>query len=178
MARIYGLNAVQDLTRIVYVFEEANTYFDSYSLRKSDDHSAVLSDFVSVGRNFGLRGFLVVTAEAGELSPGFRRRATGRILGRVLNEYDLREICRGRTYMKDVFRKMPQYHWIYYHGGFSDVFRILDTVQTTPTDFKISSKPSKIEENVEVVNEPPSLTSFVIALMVLIILILLALRIQ
>ena len=135
MVEKYGLGVMDNLPPIIYVFEEANRYFDSYSLRKDDDWSSALNDFVSVGRNFKMRGFLVVTAEQGELSPSFRRRTTGRLLGRVLNEYDLTHICKGRTHMKDVLRKIPPYHWIYYRGGFSDSFRINDTVSNVPEGY-------------------------------------------
>jgi hypothetical protein len=140
MVEQYGLDAIKKVPPIIYVFEEANTYFDSYSLRKNDDWSSALSDFVSVGRNFRMRGFLVVTAEQGELSPGFRRRATGRLLGRVLNEYDLTQICKGRIHMKDKLRKVPPYHWIYYHGSFSNMFRINDTVRDVPKTYAPPTK--------------------------------------
>jgi len=146
MVKEHGLKYVQDLARIIYVFEEANTYFDSYSLRKGDDYSTTLSDFVSAGRNFGLRGFLVVTAEVGELSPSFRRRTTGRLLGKIINDYDIRRVCRGHKDMEEVLRTMPIYHFVYHRGGFSDVFRILDTIQTTPFDVKINRIPREKEE--------------------------------
>jgi len=58
----FGKEAVDDLPKTIYVFEEADTYFDSASLNKKDEASALLRDFIKVGRNFGLRAFCVVTA--------------------------------------------------------------------------------------------------------------------
>jgi len=131
-----GKEAIEILPKIIYILEEANTYFGSYSLRKNDDYTATLNDFISVGRNYGLSAFLVVTAEVGELSPSLRRRST-RLIGRIVNDYDMRMLNRKMKALGDAANRMPKYHWIYYNGEASKPFRIRDEVKTVPTDFKV-----------------------------------------
>jgi len=113
-----GKEAIEILPKIIYVLEEANTYFGSYSLRKNDDYTAV------------------VTAEVGELSPSLRRRST-RLIGRIVNDYDMRMLNRKMKALGEAANRMPKYHWIYYNGEASEPFRIRDEVETVPTDFKV-----------------------------------------
>lgn len=155
----YGIEAVKKLPLIVYIFEEANCYFDSYSLRKNDDYSPVLNDFISVGRNYGLCGFLVVTAEMGELSPSLRRRST-RIIGQVSNDYDMRNLNRKSKGLGNYALKMPQYHWIYFNGERSPLFRIRDEVSNVPTDVLIVQKTTPIEVKTDRTELNPWLLAF------------------
>jgi len=99
-----GEEYIKTLPPIIYVFEEANTYFDSYSLRKKEKYTPAFRDFVSVGRNYGLSAFLVVTAEIGELSPGLRRRST-RLIGQIVNDYDLRMLNRKVKQLGSAFKE-------------------------------------------------------------------------
>jgi len=164
-----GEEYIKTLPQIIYVFEEANTYFDSYSLRKKEKYTPAFRDFVSVGRNYGLSAFLVVTAEIGELSPGLRRRST-RLIGQIVNDYDLRMLNRkvkqlGSSFKEraiklildkskneelafeeldkeirglgDLCSRLPRFHWIYYSGPISEIFRIRDEVTNIPQDYEV-----------------------------------------
>lgn len=141
----YGIKSVGQLPIILYLFEEANCYFGSYSLRKNDEFSEILNDFVSVGRNYGLNAFMVVTAETGELSPSLRRRST-RLIGQVSNDYDMRALNRKSKGLGNKALDMPRFHWIYYNGQVSEPFRILDLVENVPKDFEVKrDSPKQVE---------------------------------
>ena len=161
----YGIDSVKKLPLIVYIFEEANTYFGSYSLRKNDEWTMVLNDFVSVGRNYGLCAFMVVTAEMGELSPSLRRRST-RIVGQVSNDYDMRSLNRKSKGLGNTALKMPRFHWIYFNGEKSEPFRIRDEVEGVPGDYKLSPKSSPL---VVPEPEPFKLTMGMVAVVCLIV---------
>jgi len=81
------------LPTLVVIAEEANIYWGSYSLRRSDPYTPVFQSFVSVGRNYKMRVCLVATAEQGEISTSLRRRVR-RIFGRLISEGDLNRIRR------------------------------------------------------------------------------------
>jgi len=136
------LNAAAN-PRMIYIFEEAETYLGSYVLRRRAPWIQPLKDFVNVGRNYGLRAFAVVSAEKGELSPGFRRRVGGRLLGQVLNEYDLSNLRRKSKRLPDLVKKLPRFHWIYYNGMTTEPFRIADEVDTVPADYVKPAPPKK-----------------------------------
>lgn len=144
----YGIESVRKLPLIIYIFEEASCYFGSYSLRKNDDYSPALNDFISVGRNYGLGAFMVVTAEMGELSPSLRRRST-RLIGQVSNDYDMRALNRKSKGLGKKALKMPRFHWIYFNGEESEQFRIRDEVNSIPRDYTLAPKsaPLVIPEN-------------------------------
>ena len=137
-----GLDAVSGLPRIVFVFEESDTYFDSASLNKKDWASGVLRDFIKIGRNFGLRAFCVATATVGELGTKFRRRSK-HLIGKIISDSDYREynrfskhkIPRGQPQLGDLASEVKRFHWIYYNGEISEAFYIPDLVTNTPTDY-------------------------------------------
>lgn len=141
---IDDFKALKDLPVIIYVLEEANTYFGSFSLRKNDGESKILNDFISVGRNLGLSAFMVVTAEVGELSPSLRRRST-RLIGRIINDYDLRNLNRKADNLGKTCSSLPRFHWIYFNGSVSETFRIYDEVESVPVDFAKETVESIVE---------------------------------
>lgn len=141
-----GIESVRRLNRIIYIIEEANCVFGSFSLRKNDEFSAALKDFISVGRNYGLSAFMVCTAEVGELSPSLRRRST-RLIGRITSDSDLRALNRRAKNLGNIAIKIPKYHFVYHNGEISPIFRVRDEVETRPTDFITEKK--KEYENIK-----------------------------
>jgi len=138
MAKQYGLKAVEKLPRIVYVFEESDCYFDSASLNKKDEASEKLRDFIKVGRNFGLRGFCICTAEVGELGTKLRRRSK-HLIGKIISDSDQRFFNRKVKNMGNLALQLPRFHWIYYNGeSVSEPFLIEDLVTETPKDYEIT----------------------------------------
>jgi len=130
-----GEEAIKAEPLILYVFEEANTYFDSNSLIRKDDYATILNDFVSVGRNYGLGGVLVVTRMVGELAPGIRERSN-LLLGRIAGAGELQALRNATN--KDVVetvKSINQFHWIFWNGSKFGPFRIRDLVKSVPTDF-------------------------------------------
>ena len=130
---------------LIFVMEESNIYFGSYSLRTNDQYSPIFQDFVSVGRNYRMRGFLVATAEVGEMSPSLRRRSR-RIYGRIESEGDLSRIRKkNKELAKYIGSEIPRYHFVYYGDKVYGPVRVPDLVKNTPQDY--------IVEAVEVVKE-------------------------
>jgi len=134
---------------IVYIGEESNIYFGSYSFRANDAFTPVLQDFVSVGRNYLLSAFLVATVEESEIAPHLRRR-TRKIYGRVQAENDLAKIRRRdknrETKAAPLVMSMPRYHFIYDTG--KQVYgpvHIPDVVNNVPTDYIIEPQPEEKE---------------------------------
>jgi len=163
MAEKYGISSVGNLPRIVYVFEEADTYFDSTGLNTKRNYTLILigktgkysinvdnpagklRDFIKVGRNFGLRGICIVTACVGELGTKLRRRSK-HLIGKIISDSDYREYNRMKRWKRDkrVFglgdlaRENPAYHWIYYNGEYmSQPFMIEDLVRNEPQNYEI-----------------------------------------
>jgi len=163
MAEEYGIVSVEKLPRIIFVFEEADTYFDSTGLNTKrgytlllvgksgkysiniDNPAGRLRDFIKVGRNFGLRGLCIVTACVGELGTKLRRRSK-HLIGKIISDSDYREYNRMKRWKRDkrVFglgdlaRENPAYHWIYYNGEYmSQPFMIDDLVRNEPQDYEI-----------------------------------------
>ncbi|GAG39365.1 unnamed protein product, partial [marine sediment metagenome] len=155
---LYGSDAVANLPRIVYVFEESDVYFDSASLNKKDEASATLRDFIKVGRNFGLRAFCVVTACVGELGTKLRRR-TKHIIGKIISDSDYREYNRMKKGLGKLALELPRFHWIYYNGKVSKPFKIPDLVRNVPKDFEVERGSPK---HTEVVSQPQIKWSYVI----------------
>jgi len=131
-----GIDAVKKLPFIIYVFEEASCYFDSWSItmRQNDPWSPILYNFVMVGRNYGLRSFMVVSSEQGELCPKMRRRST-RLLGRVESKEDLANYRGKSKWLGEVVKSIPKYHFVYWNGAGFGPFRIRDLVKSAPADF-------------------------------------------
>ena len=121
---------------MAYVFEESNIYFGSYALRTNDDYTPVFQSYVSVGRNYKMRGFLVATAEQGEMSPSLRRR-TRKIYGRIISKGDL-SLAKRSGITEDLTR-IPKYHFHYYDNeskrGITQ--RIPDLVKNVPKDYVV-----------------------------------------
>jgi hypothetical protein len=134
---------IDELPWVVYVFEEANVYFGSYSFRKNDDFSPILQDFVSVGRNYKMSAFLVATAEQGEISPSLRRRVS-RLYGRMESVSDLNALRRKDKGASVIVRHLPKYHFLYYSGKSFGPFRIRDEVNQVPQDYV--GEPVKLKE--------------------------------
>lgn len=133
------LNGVLDrLPYIIYVFEESDIYFGSYALRRNDDFTPVFRNFVSVGRNYRMRGFLISTAEKGEISPSIRRRSR-KIYGKLEAEGDLANIRRKDEEVAAYLKDAPKYHFIYYSGGAIGPVRVPDSVVHTPRDYVVES---------------------------------------
>jgi len=109
----YGLDSLKGLPLIVYVIEEANQILDSTSLNKSDMAGEILSDFISIGRNWGLSGILLTTAVSGELSTKVRRRAEY-LIGRLNSVEDIRLIkgLRGKE-IAEQSKELTKYSFIY-----------------------------------------------------------------
>ena len=122
--------------RAVYVFEEADTYFDSASLNKKDEASATLRDFIKVGRNFGMRAFCVATAAVGELGTKLRRRSK-HLIGKILSDSDYREYNRKSKGLGGLALELPRFTWIYFNGQVSEPFRIPDLTEKVPEDYII-----------------------------------------
>jgi len=146
MAERYGVTAVSKLPRIIFVFEEADCYFDSSSLNKKDMASEKLRDFVKVGRNFGLRGICIVTACVGELATKLRRRSK-HLIGKIISDSDYKEYNRMKKWKKDkrafglgdLARENPEYFWLYYNGEYlSEPFKIEDLVKNKPQDYEVT----------------------------------------
>ena len=138
-----GEAAIKRAPLILYVFEEANCYFDSYSLRKADEYSSILNDFVSVGRNYGLGGVLVVTRMVGELATGIRERSN-LLLGRVTGSgeiYSLRRLT-SKAFVEGV-KSVARFHWFYWNGEGLGPFRIRDLVRGVPADFVVAVEPEE-----------------------------------
>lgn len=126
---------------IIYVWEEANIYFGSYSFRSNKPYTEIFKKVTSVGRNFRMRGFLIATAEVGEMSPSLRRRSK-KIYGKIESESDLsksRRRDKNREYqVTPKIMTMPKYHFLYDRG--KDVYgpiQIPDAVNHVPEDYVI-----------------------------------------
>ncbi len=135
LKRAGGEAAIAGLPMVLYIFEEANTYFDSRSLIRKDDYATVLNDFVSVGRNYGLGGVLVVTRMVGELAPGIRERSN-LLLGRITGAGELRSLSglTNKVFMATA-RAVKKFHWVYWNGDGLGPFRIRDLVKSVPVNF-------------------------------------------
>jgi hypothetical protein len=157
----YGERGIDGLPRIVYIFEEADTYFDSASLNKKDEASATLRDFIKIGRNFGLRAFCVATATVGELGTKFRRR-TKHIIGKVISDSDYREYNRMKKGLGKLALELPRFTWIYFNGKASKPFEIPELVVNVPTDYVPRPKSARLV-SVESERAPSELSPWVLA---------------
>ena len=136
--------ALKKLPFIIYVFEEANIYFGSYALRTNDQYSPIFQKYVSVGRNYRMRGFLVATAEVGEISPSLRRRSR-RIYGRVESEGDLSRLRKKDKKLADyIASEIPRYTFVYYGSEAYGPVKIPDLVKNVPIDYVVPEKPQRV----------------------------------
>ena len=137
----YGADTLKGLPLILYIFEEASTYFDTYSLRRSDIASKILNDFISVGRNYGLNGVFVVNRMNGELSTGVRERSA-LLIGRISGDGELSSLRRSTNKrVRELAQSIPKYHWVYFSGYESEPFRVRDEVNHRPEDYNKIRKP-------------------------------------
>ena len=121
---------------LVFVFEESNIYFGSYSFRRNDEYSGVFQNFVSVGRNYRMRGFLIATAEAGEMAPSLRRRSR-KIYGRVESEDDLRVVRRKYKDVAEYLKGSPKYTFVYISDKPYGPVKTLPSGVHTPVDYEV-----------------------------------------
>lgn len=137
---------LKSLPYIIYVIEEANVCFGPYSLRTNDEYSPIFQQFVSVGRNFKMRGILVATAEVGEISPSLRDRSR-RIYGRIESERDLKRLrSKDKALAKYISTKLPRYHFVYYDGRPHYSGQIPDSVTNVPIDYVVTMPDVEVEE--------------------------------
>ena len=162
----YGLETVEDLPKIFYVFEEAANYFGSWSLKKKDDYAPILYDFITVGRNYGLRSFLVVNREIGSLSTDIRD-ISPKILGHVEAKSDLTYYKSKSKELYKQVKAMPKYHWIYSYRENHGPFRIEDTVNHVPEDYVW------MEPRAQVKKEPMKIPYWIIVFFLLLVMFLL-----
>jgi len=119
---------LKEFPTVCFVFEEANIYFGSYSFRRNDEYSQTFQMFASVGRNYSLRGWLVATVEASEISPSLRRR-TRKLYATTIAEEDIRTAKKVGVTID--ISKIPKYNFHYY----GQTIHIKDEVNNTPLDF-------------------------------------------
>ena len=121
---IDGPGVIDEIPLIIYIIEESNVIFNSYSLNKADDVGEVLRDFISVGRNYGLNGLFVTTASMGELSTRIRRRAS-LLMGQVLGRGELNAI-RSRADKETVgkVKALERFEFVYWNGVTSEPFKV------------------------------------------------------
>lgn len=125
------------LPTIVYVIEESNCIFGSFSFRIRDWISPILSDFISIGRNYKLSAIMVATAEEGEMAPSLRRR-TRRIYGRLVAEGDVARVRRKDKAMANYLSKeIPRFHFVYDGDRFFGPIKVPDEVKLPAEDFPL-----------------------------------------
>jgi len=129
--------AFKALPTIILVIEESNCVFGSYSFRVKDWISPILSDFVSVGRNYKLSAILVATVEEGEMAPSLRRRSR-RIYGRLVAEGDIARVRRNNKDMaKYLSQEIPRFHFVYWGERFYGPVKVPDEVKTPAEDYPL-----------------------------------------
>lgn len=114
---------------VVFVVEEANIFFGSYSFRRNDEYSQTFQTFASVGRNYKCRGILIATVEESEISPSLRRRSR-KLYGRVISRGDLQTAK--KLGITEDLAKIPKYTFTYY----GQTLRIPDECTNVPEDFQ------------------------------------------
>ena len=128
---------LKEMPFLIFIFEEANTYFGSRTMTKNDAFTPIFVDFVSVGRNYKMRGFLVATAEEGEIHPLLRRRSS-RIYGRLESDGDISRIRRKDKELASYLKEVPKYNFVYYNGNQFGPVKIPDVVTNEPVDYEVS----------------------------------------
>jgi len=139
-AKMEGNGELKSFPSLVYCFEESNVYFGSYSFRKNDQFSPMFQMFVSVGRNYKMRGFLVATAEIGEMAPSLRRRSR-KIYGRLESEGDLATVRRKNKELAQYLITIPKYHFVYLSDKPYGPIKVPDLVNHTPEDYVVVTPP-------------------------------------
>jgi len=135
-----GIEAIEEQPLIVYVFEEANAYFKSMSIKGGDAAARALSDFAFVGRNYGLTGISIVLFEVGGFSTDFRR-ISNHLYGAVESKADRGMLRReiDKQLAKDVSpEKIKRFYWYYRGTKKFGPFRIFDWSEGcgTPEDYE------------------------------------------
>lgn len=134
-----GNGKLDNCSSLVYVFEESNIYFGSYSFRRNDMFSPVFQAFVSVGRNYKMRGFLIATAEIGEMAPSLRRRSR-KIYGRLESEGDIGVVRRKNKELAQQLICIPKYHFVYLSDKPYGPVQVPDVVKNVPQDYVVEVK--------------------------------------
>jgi len=107
---------VKKVPRILYVFEEANCFFDSSSLNRKDWSAQVFYDFISTRRNYGMDCIIVTTRISGEISPKIRNRCNY-LLARLIGSEERNYLSKAAS--KEVVERaiaLPPYKFVYYGG--------------------------------------------------------------
>lgn len=149
-----GLGIIDQIKPIIYIIEEANTVFKSASLNKEDDAGSVLRDWVSVGRNYGLRGILIATGSAGELATRVRERSS-LLLGRLLGRRDVTAVRqRAGKNVVERTKRLGRFEWIYWNGVASDKFKSQPYAsENVPVDYVIEEPEPEPELDVQPVED-------------------------
>ena len=134
MMKRYGYDTVKSLPLILYVLEEADTYISSGVLRSKDLSSQIISDLVSIGRNYRMN-VLGITTRTQEIDTKLRERSN-LLIARQTGRNSLNAI-RGATNLtvKKLSQKLPDYYFLYWNGKESQPFRIKDECTKTPVDY-------------------------------------------
>jgi hypothetical protein len=127
-AKLEGL--LDEFPLLCFIMEEADIYYGSYSFRKTDEASAVSQNFVSVGRNYRMHGFLISVTSQDEIAPSLRRR-TRKIYGKLVSKGDLQAAKRAGVTVD--LTRLPRYNF-HYQGRTQ---RIPDSCSTVPVDYII-----------------------------------------
>lgn len=127
------------LPTLVFIVEESNVVFGSFSFRVKDWISPVLADFVSVGRNYKLSAILVATVEEGEMAPSLRRRSR-RIYGRLVAEGDISRVRRNNKDMaRYLSQEIPRFNFVYWGEKFIGPVKVPDEVKTPAIDYIVEN---------------------------------------
>ena len=136
--KLIDSEAFKALPTIIYIIEESNVIFGSYSFRIKDYISPILDDFVSVGRNYKLSAILIATVEESEMAPSLRRRSR-RIYGRLVAEGDISRVRRNSKEMaKYLSQEIPRFNFVYWgESGFIGPVKVPDEVKTPAEDYPL-----------------------------------------
>lgn len=131
---------LNNFPHVCFIYEESNIYFGSYSFRRNDQFSQIFQMFVSVGRNYKMRGFLIATAEQGEISPSLRRR-TRKIYGATISQGDI--MTAKKIGITIDISTLPKYTFHYY----GHTVKVPDLVSHEPEDFQRNQPVSQKQGN-------------------------------
>jgi len=160
--RYLGIDADPDYLsyepQTLYIFEEGNSYFDSYSLNRKDAAGAILTDFISARRNYKQSAVIVATAVSGEVATKFRRRCNF-LSGKIMGEEERRYLKNGtsRGFMEKA-SILGLREFIYYGSReikqpFSFTYRDYPTPEIT--EVKLDEPTVIVEEEDNVVVDEP-----------------------
>lgn len=111
-----GETELNKMPWICYVIEESNLTLSTYSLSGNSDNSGVISDMVSISRNFRIN-FIAITTRLSEVSTKARERAN-LLLAKTSGLNDLKAVS-GSTekVIADKCKVLEPFSFIYWNGG-------------------------------------------------------------